>query len=363
MKTLITHAAIVLLFFVTIGSLKAQTIHVCNNNPGASGGTNVFTGNSAVVDAIAAATAGDIIHVIPSTITYTDFTVNKSLSIYGIGTNPLKEGTKISKVGNVFITANDVVISGMEVSYLYIGNASAQSWNGILIENCNINYGISNTYYTNINAGNVIIRSNIFNGLYNQIRLNFTFNTTSNISITNNIIVVENSTSYQGININGGAVITNNLFVGSGEVNTHAFRDIDGSVIKNNVFLGVQPFGYTSTSNNTFINNVTWGSPNDSIPIDINGNVGNNDFSNLDPVLIDVPLNTQWNVSYNPRPDTVAISPLTGAGDDLTDIGVTGGAIPFNFEGTNLPLIQSVSIPSVIIQGNTLPTTIKAKGN
>ena len=207
------------------------------------------------------------------------------------------------------------------------------------------------------------IRSNILNGNSNDDRIDFNFNQTSNVSITNNIIVTENSTAYQGININGGAVITNNLFVCSGGTNCHAFTNIDGSVVKNNVFLGVQPFGFMATTNSTFISNVTWGSPNDSIPIGSNGNVGDNIWSNVDPVLFNVPLNTQWNFSYNPRPDTLSASPLTLAGDDGNDIGLTGGAIPYNFEGTNLPLIKSVSIPSVIIQGNTLPATIKAKGN
>ena len=362
MKKLITHSAIVLLFFVTIGSLKAQTIYVCNNNPGATGGTNVFTGNGAIVNAIAAATAGDILHVIPSTIPYTDFSIDRSLSIYGIGTNPPKEGTKTSKVGTIYIGANNVVISGMQFNYLYLGTTSNQSWNGILVENCNIAYIIANNVYSNVIIGNMTIRSNVFNGISGSDRIYFNFDQTSNISITNNIIVVENSTSYQGINVNGGAVITNNLFVSDGGINAYAFQSIDGCVIKNNVFLGVQPRGYTATTNNTFTNNATWGSPNDSIPVGTNDT--NNDWSNVDPVLVNVPLNTQWDFGYDPRPDTVAsASPLPFSGDDGTDIGLTGGAIPFNFEGTNLPLIQSVSIPSVIIQGNTLPTTIKAKGN
>jgi len=363
MKALFRNSLIVLLFFVTIGSLSAQTIRIANNNPGAPGGTNVYTGNAGIQNAIDASTAGDIIHVIPSSIGYSDITVNKGVSIYGIGTNPDKEGTKQSQLNIINIGSSNVVISGMRINnYIRLAHYSNQTNTNILVENCYIaNYILA--YYSATILGNVTIRNNVLDGITSSGRhtIEFHHNTTSNISITNNIIIVKDQTTYGGINVNGGAVITNNLFLSNGG-DGKAFADVDGSVIKNNIFLGCSPRGISSLANNTYSNNLTYLCPTASFPIGVSGNVGDTTLIDIDPQFVDpnVVPRTSWSFTWDHA--SLASEVLNG-GDDGTDIGLTGGAIPYKQEATNLPLIQSVTIPSVIIQGNTLPTTIKAKGN
>jgi len=72
-------------------SLQAQTTWIANNNPGASGGTNVFTGAAALTLATASASDGDIIYVVPSGISYDDL----ERSFWGIDSdnNDVSDGT------------------------------------------------------------------------------------------------------------------------------------------------------------------------------------------------------------------------------------------------------------------------------
>ena len=363
MKSYYKTLALFVIMAVSLSKVQGQAIWIANNNPGAKGGVNVFTGSGAADSCIAHAVAGDIIHLVPSSISYGNLTLDKSLSLYGIGINPSKEGNRKSIVDYVYVHANNCVVSGLNVnSYVTIGaSGSPTSMSGLLIEYCTITYGIQ-LYSGSYSVGNLTIHNNIFNGNGTAYRIYLNYTKSSGVSITNNIFMVDNS-GYGGILVDGGASITNNIFVSNGGSSSWAFYQIDGNVIKNNVFFGTQPFGRTSTTNNTFTNNMTYGAVSNTIPIGSNGNVGDTTLANLNPKFVNVPLTVlQWNNSYDPNPQ-VGVSPMIGAGDDGLDVGVTGGAIPFNFNGTNLPLITSVNIPSVIIQGNTLPATIKAKGN
>ena len=73
--------------------IQAQTIYTADNNPGALGGANTFTGPTALQDAIdpainTALVAGDIIHVTRSAIDYGAITLTIPLEIIGIGLDP-----------------------------------------------------------------------------------------------------------------------------------------------------------------------------------------------------------------------------------------------------------------------------------
>ena len=301
MKTQLQNLFIVLLFAGAIGSLQAQTIRIANNNPGAPGGTNVYTGNDAIQNAINASSSGDIIHVIPSSIDYNNFTINRGVSIYGIGTNPDKEGNKSSKVDIVYSTSGNWVLSGMRINdYLRLAYAGSTSHNNILIENCYIGNYIDH-YYNSTYLGNLTIRNNVIDGITTGSHsIEFIHNLTSNISITNNIICVKDQPDWAGINVNGGAVITNNLFLSTGA--GLAFADVDGSVIKNNIFLGCSPRGVSGVtlSNNTYSNNLTYQCATASFPIDINGNVGDTTLIDIDPQFVDpnVIPRTNWSFSF-----------------------------------------------------------------
>lgn len=365
-------SSILFLLASVLIKVQAQTAWIANNNPGASGGQNVKTGATALTNAIAAASPGDVIYVIPSTISYGTITVTKKLSINGIGLNPNTQGTNSTIVDYFYIAdaADYSVISGFKVNtYFELGSASNQAIKGILIENCNFNNGIYIYDSNSDSIKDVTIRNNLFNGSSTNIRISLykgiTYNLTSNISITNNIIMVPNNGSYGAIFVQGGAIIANNLFVSNGGSGAFAFEAVNNSVIKNNIFYGVQPFAVGGINNkNSFIHNMSFGANNNSFPVGTSGNIGDSTFVNTDPKLVNVPSGqTQWNFAYDPHPSTATGSPATGAGDDNSDIGITGGPVPFNFSGSRLPVIQSVDLQSVIIRGGTLTPTIKATGN
>jgi hypothetical protein len=71
-----------------------------------------------------------------------------------------------------------------------------------------------------------------------------------------------------------------------------------------------------------------------------------------------------WNDSYDltlqPGSPALSTDPLNLSTED---IGPSGGPTPFDAEGNLLPLIQSITVPSVITVGTDLPVKIKAKGN
>ena len=69
-----------------------------------------------------------------------------------------------------------------------------------------------------------------------------------------------------------------------------------------------------------------------------------------------------WNLTWDPTPDPTSIEIING-GNDASDIGVSGGSIPYNVTGTPLPYIRQFIVPSVVRQGDNLPVEIRAVGN
>jgi hypothetical protein len=363
MKFYNTILAFIILSAGSLASVQAQTIRVANNNPGATAGVNVYVGATALSDAITASVNGDIIHVMPSSVSYGNITIDKSLRIYGIGSNPDKQGSKVSTVDYLYIAdaGDNSTISGLNVNYyLYFGNAGNQTINGVLIENCYI--AAIYAYTNSVQVSNTTIHSNIIGkSNFSTYRIYF-YNNTSNIIITNNIFVV--GLYYPMIyGAYNGTIISNNLFIGNNDLaNDWAFYDVETCTIKNNIFYGLNVTASSQALNNTFMNNISFGvGVTTTFPVGSNGNKGSGNLEAVDPKLVNVPYGVDWSYSYNPN--LQAGSPAINAGDDGTNLGVTGSAVPFNFTGTNLPLVQSVNTPAVIIQGNNLPTNVKAKGN
>lgn len=372
MKTLL---AIVFSLVTLIAS--AQSIWVVDNRPTAPTGAHIFASIDA---AIAAASPGDIIHVIPSSVEYAATTISKdSLTIYGIGFDPDKDQPNLSLVNSITFGAN---VSGIRISGLVITNTGVSvgfentnsSLGNIIIENCDIKGGINgggDNCCGNKVISNLVIRNCIIGLGYGSgndlIDLRGTYiSSTSNV-ITNNIIMGTSSTSgngYPSINVQD-AIIKNNIFLGNGP-NDYAFS-VNTSTISNNIFYGRTALnnptiGGTGVFNSTFNNNITFGSLDDALPIGINGNTGDSTLVRQDPMFVNLPLVDDWDFSYDPSvmPGSPAEAP---AGNDGTEIGIFGSTIPFKLTGSPLPVIRVLRIPEVIKQGDNLDATIEAIGN
>jgi len=367
MKTLIT--------FILAGCFlvaQGQNIWVADNRPTAPSGAHVFAN---VTDAIAAASPGDIIHVIPSSTIYPDFTISKdSLTIYGIGFDPDKEQPTVAFVGNISI-GTDVFgtrVSGMVVTNtFFIGPTGIASANGnIIIENCEIRGSVdadrccSTTTLTNLIIRNCIIGNNFTSGDY-VIQLRGTYSSVGSVVITNNIIMGTSSTSaggYPSIYARD-AIIKNNLFFGDGSTNDFALR-VNTSTISNNIFYGrtANNSALGNTTNSTFNNNITFGANDDALPIGLDGNTGDSTLVRQDPMFVNVPLEDDWSFSFDATlmPGSPAEAP---AGNDGTEIGIFGSTIPFSTSGSPLPLIRVLRVPEVMKLGDNLDTEIEAIGN
>ncbi|HHL51733.1 MAG TPA: hypothetical protein ENJ39_00010 [Flammeovirgaceae bacterium] len=348
------------LFWLAGSSLLAQTLLIANNNAGATPGTNVFTGSTALQDAIAAAAAGDVIYVVPGPTDYGNIIIDKSLTIFGIGIRPQRDVNSLSSMVSVEVQASDVRLSGLNITNpLYLADGVTDISN-ILVENCRLFYILANT-------GNNV----------------------SNLIVRNNIIENVSGPYFDVSTLAVGALVTNNVFLGNaGNIRAtqvsflynvfsavngdkDIFNDVDNCLFDHNIFYGVRVdllnVGPGSTGN-TWDNNLSFGNTVASynvFEVSNNGNTTNTgNLEDMDPLFTNFPLSTVWNDSYDLT--LQAGSPaLNGSANNNSgeDIGPSGGPTPFDADGNLLPYIQSITMPAVIPVGNDLPVNIKAKGN
>ncbi|MEP1034235.1 hypothetical protein [Ekhidna sp.] len=364
MKSLLTLCCAILLIF----EVNAQNIWIADNRPTAPSGSHIFAD---VASAITAASPGDIIHIIPSQTFYPDFTITKdSLTFFGIGFNPDKDQPNKTWVANVIIATGvfGTRISGLNVNDdLTIGNGDGSTGN-IFIENGDIDRITTTTAGSpGKSLSNVVIRNCVIGfretSLSQVINLTQETNPTS-IVITNNVIMGSSTTSsggYGSINV-ADAIIKNNLFLGDGS-SDFAFNSVTTTTITNNIFYGRAPISdaVTGTLNNsTFTNNMSFSTGNDTFPIGSNGNTGSGNFEATDPQFVGVSVVDDWDFANDP---SLSGGSAINGGNDGTDIGLTGGTIPFSITGTPLPTIRVLRLPEIIKQGDNVDATIEADGN
>lgn len=353
--------------FLTL-NVTAQTVWIADNRPTAPTGAHIFAD---IASAITAASPGDIIHIIPSQTFYPDFAVSKdSLTFFGIGFNPDKDQPNKSWVGNLTINTGvfGTRISGLNVNGdITIGTNDGATGN-IFIENGDIDRIVTTTAGSPGKAlSNLVIRNCII-GLRETsaipvLDLTNETNPTS-VVITNNVIMGTSSATSGGagsLNV-ADAIVKNNLFYGNNS-SDFAFNGVTTSTITNNIFFGRAPVtdALTGTVNNsTFTNNISFNTPNDVFPIGSNGNTGSGNLQATDPMFTNVPLADDWDFANDP---ILTGGPGITGGNDGTDIGLTGGTIPFSITGTPLPTIKVLRLPEIIKQGDNVDATIEAEGN
>lgn len=358
--------ALLLISFMSITLTHGQNLLVANNNPGAATGTNVFTGTNAIRDAFTFATAGDIIYVVPSPTSYGNLNITKSITIFGVGIRPSKDLGAKSLVGLINVDASDVRLSGLVSSNNEINlawNVGTGNIDNIIIENCRTGRILMEGTPSGT-VSDLLIRNNVITG-NGSIATHILLNTTANAIITNNVMLAGGSVSQLMIKALN-ATFTYNLFSDNG--NEGPFSPVINCTFDHNIFYGVEvDIGVLSTGN-SWTYNLSFGNTTDADNVfDIinNGNTGTGNIESVagsnDPLFVNFPLATAqtWNDSYDFS--LQAGSPALNVNGE--DIGPSGGATPFDFEGNLLPLIQSVTVPSVIPVGTDLPVTIKAKGN
>jgi nitrous oxidase accessory protein NosD len=337
------------LFLLTTVVVTAQTLFVANNNPGAATGVNVFTGTTAIADAMTAAADGDIIYIVPSQVQYPNVTITKELTLFGIGLSPNKDLGAKSIVGDITVNSSNIRLSGIIGRNLNF--APSVPISGITIENCNLAIITHQSLTQAIDQ--LLIRNNI---LTTTLGSGIILQTTSNVTITNNIIYCRKSNGA----ISGAVLMVfNNLFVGNGDGTDRAFGNIDDCIINHNIFYGAKVGLLATATGNIWSDNLSFGSTNDVFDDVPPNSTGSPNLESMDPLFVNLPLSIQWLDEY----DITLMAGSPALNYMGTDIGPSGGPTPFDDEGNLLPLIETVTIPAVIPVGADLPVTIKAKGN
>jgi len=294
---------------VIVGSLNAEILRV-NNTPTA------YAPYSSIDAAVTAATAGDTILVESGT--YSNFTVDKSLTILGLGYNATNWNNSIAYIdGAVSILggSDGTVISG----FLFDGYINIHSNNSlILIENCK-NFQIFFNTVTDITVRRCL-----------DVELIILSTSAQNVKCYNNKI---NALSNPG----GEVFIFNNIIRGNGE---HTIRN---TYAYNNIFYDIN----FSINPSTDIDNI------------FQYNVCAGNF--LSPYLnniLDVNMSTQFTSNFELAFDSVAI----GAGMNGEDCGMYGGVTPFTPGGTpwQIPTITEFEVAE---SENSINVQIGAKNN
>jgi hypothetical protein len=316
--------------FVLLLSLNAQArIWIVSN-------TGIPADFETVQAAHDAAAAGDIIHVLGSSLTYGDLVCTKELHIYGPGyllvteQNTLNPGKAI--MGTItFDTGSDgSSIQGIETT------GSVNIWTSLItVKRLYVNSSITlgNGSYINNKVNSVVINScYVVNSII--------FNTSTNVT-GNNVLVANSRFQAATPSTNFSGNFWNNIVTGS--LGNSVTR---GWVIKNNIINSTTQ--QVIDVNNTSFNNI------------IGSSFTSDNSSNITGVSFGTNFLTGGDFEENMELATG--SPAIGGADDGGDCGVYGGAVPYRKGGVpSLPNIYSVETSGVGDDQNGLSITIRAR--
>ena len=371
-------------FLLATANSFSQTIYVADQNPNAPTGDHVF---STLQECIDIASDGDSIHVIPANNNYGSVTIDKELHIIGSGWIPDNQTGMKSRIYSIQFESNNAngsTLNGLVLIQtndypIFFGelNAPLDTLKDIEIYNCKIP-GIAQR--DNCPIKNIILRNNIFATLnstvgYPAINFKTGAGMTEDLLISNNIICVNfaNGNVRAALSSANQTLITNNLFYSNSGY--YAFHDIINCFITNNVFFGASAasyhYGATVGKNyaNVYSNNLSYECSSyggcDIPPASTStpANIGNGNLPNTDPLY--ATLVDGWYWSADNSLDLLEFSPLLNGGTDGTDIGVTGGAYPFNnYENLRgVPYVHQMSVPGLIMENQDIQLEAEARSN
>lgn len=306
-------------------------------------------------DAISSASNGDIILIQPSSSTYGNMTINKSVTVLGMGYAPELNNGETSETGNITVSASNVKIAGLYINgWVSPGNNVTD----LLVEDCWINSG---AYASAVGNADITYRGNVIRSF---IHLSSTPTNSINITITNNLIQDISNQAFR--HFNDTTIFNNNIIIANQTyASWHLFLSPVNFVAQNNIWL--------FTTNNQATVDQTGGNPiihNNSLTYHygtptITALNGNNNLDNQNPFFVNIPANDPyWNVNndYN----LGASSAGNDAGADGKDVGIYNDFYDFDMRGypTELPYLTEMSIGNNMIPaGSNLDVNLKANAN
>lgn len=316
--------------------------------------TNIPAQFTAVQPAIDASGIGDTVYMHGSPNDYSNFEINKRLTIIGPGYFPQFQNQNRATVSQVYIystvvgSVNNINIIGLHITSLIYSGYNTNFAVGVPMEGLRINRcfvaGLQNPIGGNSNSS-LIVDQSIFSGTlstdnFSSVLVNNTFFTNSRISSNSSL--------------DANTVVTNCLFYGSNS----GPNTISNTIFSNNIFYRCTSFG--TQTGCTYNRNITFETDNNTLTFV--GAITSNTIVNTNPLFI-TPFNTAVYGNgapgdpinfYNNANLLLGIgSPAINQGTDNTDIGPTGGSTNFNYRTQSMSAIPQMV--SLIINNSTLP--------
>lgn len=324
-----------LLVTLLSSSLFAQKLVALSH----AGTSTFFTGNTCVNDAVTAAVSGDTIYIPGGGFTIGTLTIDKTLTIFGVGHTPdstqATYRTELSGYINLIQGASNSHLEGFYLSGdISLGTSPTDQF----VQNVRIRRVNMNILRLSYN-GSAVTTSNTLFIEENRIRGEMYAGYASNLLVSKNMMS-------QGFRYASNALITNNIIIG-GYCGGGPFSNVDNCLFQNNyIYVGFGPCCcqyFISGNSNQFLNNVT--NINWSFPDGTNTGTGNWFNVPMSSIFVNCPSNA-FDYTY----DYHLQNPATYLGSDGTQIGIYGTSQPAKV-GT-VPVNPHVSTKTIAPQTN-----------
>lgn len=317
------------------------------------------------VTALAAASPGDTLYIYGSPNEYGDLAVDKSIVIIGPGFNTRKEFFYKAKFRFIDFPSgalSNLTVDGI-VCQAFRLSSSAFTYSGITLRNLIVSSGIASYVGSGAACGssytNWLIENCYIDGI------NMLANLTCNpISPAVNGFLVRNSVIRTiGTGLDNYNLTFTNCQIGINDGGS--FSRTKDCVFNNCIFFTMTFVQGSTNSNNQFNNCLTYQtqSPSQTFNLGTDWSGGatgtaNNCIINQNPLWATVPTSALFSIVSLSVPNVwnpvlQGGSPAINAGSDGSDIGVTGGLIPYNyFAEPKLPVIRRYQLMNPVVPAN-----------
>lgn len=364
MKNLYSNIFKTILFaLLSVVTLNAQNTITVDNTPQST------TTHTTIQAAIDAATAGDIIFVQPSAVSYGAATINKALTIIG---RSHSEPNNISTVSTMNIRASNVTLKGLNLSsvsaYSTVSQTPITDVNIFECKTGGIGIGGITNNRTDMRISGMNVNGCVINGITS-------YNEVENVVISNSVI-----TSTLSIYSPSTFLLEGNVFRFSSSMNINNYGLIGETLnISNSMFL------VNSSSDRTV--NLTGNDHNITNSLTYNFGTGNLNFVasnsvlyqnnmllNTDPLFTNIGSTISTSMagtgSYNPsirlEDDlTLQVGPALTGGTAGAEIGLFRYGFNYKYLGNprGIPTLDIVNYEGTVAKDGNINVTIKAKAH
>lgn len=333
-------------------SLSAAVITVSNDPAKPAQYTSPAT-------ALAAAANGDTLYIYGSPNDYGSLTINKNITLIGAGNNTRKDlwyKTLFSSITLSGSVLNGVTIDGIYCQLFIISPpAGVVQYSNITLRNSIVQGNLLGNQFSNFACGSVITNW-LFENSYIE-TFTMPLNTAcSPIAPVTNGFVLRNSI----VNSFGGGynMVAVNSQIGSTGGTFQGMRD---NTFNNCIFYSMFFTQTASNFNNQFNSCLTYLTQQPNAGFDLQSWSGgasgsaNNCIINQNPLWLTTPSSSlfstiQSNTRNGWNPAIQVSSPARNAGTDGTDIGLTGGLVPYSFQAEPaIPVIRRYQLINAVV--------------